>query len=326
MNFDDYRSNSLAAVDKPNDSKMREAAFLRAQTWWTTMGRYEFMASFAYETQINISGINRKPEALVTQGFPKTINEYDRKLRDKNYYVANALMAIEQLDRLFATKPASGDHWTVYYGLFELAWNLVFDTITLFEHYAMYCAGVPNFTGTGKNPVEHIIALYHSANQVVHGYTPGLSFLDHHGDTSIAPFRMAIEMRFRYGFGAIGRLDKKGSQHPLSLSAILAGVKQYKNEITFGVPLPTIERLYGWANIYVHSGLKQYAWSPMHALRYTRPFLLGVELQKGFDANSGIRAKVGTISKVQKVIEDGIDKKRFDLVAIDPAHCAFRKL
>ncbi|MFX8473960.1 hypothetical protein ABTL69_19360, partial [Acinetobacter baumannii] len=51
------------------------------------------------------------------------------------------------------------------------------------------------------------LALYHSAAQIIHGNLSPFSFLDNHADTAINQIRMAIEMRFRRGFGVIAKLD-----------------------------------------------------------------------------------------------------------------------
>ena len=108
---------------------------------------------------------------------------------------------------------------------------------------------------------------------------------------------------------------------PLALSKIIDAIKLHKHAISFSVPLEHIERLYGWANIYMHSGFKQYTWSPIYALAYLRPFLVGGQHLTGMSVDAGITAPYGVVKQVQSVVESRIGKTRYSLVVDDPSHC-----
>jgi hypothetical protein len=98
-------------------------------------------------------------------------------------------------------------------------------------------------------------------------------------------------------------------------------VAKHKNSIQFGSPFEHIDRLYQWANIYMHSGLKQYVWSPIYAIHYLRPFLLGGAYQGGISANAGIVASYGVVKQIQSEVESGINKAQYDLIIDDPQNC-----
>lgn len=319
--FQTYRAAALTVSIGNATAPNREAELRQIQTWWSSNGRADFIAAFDHETSLNLVSAKRTHGARIEQGFPKNINEYSGKLKWDQYYVANALMALEQIDRILQTPPRTGQPWILYYNMHAIACDLLRDTLTLIEDWATYSAQVPGITGTGKNRLEEPLALYHSAAQIIHGNLSPFSFLDNHADTAINQIRMAIEMRFRRGFGVIAKLDAKGALVPLALSEIIAAVKDYQADITFLVPLRHIERLYGWANIYMHAGLKQYAWSPIVSLQYLRPFLLGGQHPRGSSVYAGILTKASTVRQVQAKVESGIDKKRFTLVKIDPDQC-----
>ena len=319
--FQIYRAGALTVSRGTTTAQNRESEFRQIQAWWASNGRTDFVTAFDHETALNLASAKRSQGARIEQGFPKNINEYNGKLKWDQYYIANALMALEQIDRILQAPPQAGEPWILYFNLHAVACDLLHDTLVLIEDWATYSAQVPGITGTGKNRLEEPLALYHSAAQIIHGNLSPFSFLDNHADTAINQIRMAIEMRFRRGFGVIAKIDAKGAIVPLALSEIIAAAKNYQADISFSVPLQHIERLYGWANIYMHAGIKQYAWSSIVALYYLKAFLLGGVHRKGSSVYAGISAKASTVRQVQAKVESGIDKQRYTLVKIEPAQC-----
>ena len=175
--------------------------------------------------------------------------------------------------------------------------------------------------GIGKNRYEHATAIYHSGLQVIYGNYSPFALADNHSDTAVNQLRMAIEIRLRRGFGIVAKLNRAGEVVPLALSKIIDAIKLHKHAISFSVPLEHIERLYGWANIYMHSGFKQYTWSPIYALAYLRPFLVGGQHLTGMSVDAGITAPYGVVKQVQSVVESRIGKTRYSLVVDDPSDC-----
>lgn len=312
--FATYRTNIFRATERAASPTDYEAPLRDAQAWWTSVGRAEFIAAFDHETALGLAKAKRSAGARIEQGFPKNVNEYQGKLKWQQYYLANALLAIEQLDRLLQAPPPTDAPWIVHYNIHAPMRAILFDTILLIEDWATFHAEVPGITGVGKNRYETVMALYQSAAQIIHGNVSPLAFLDNHADTAINQIRMAIEMRFRRGFGILAKLDRQGAVVPLALSEILSAIAAHKADINFAVPLHHIERLYGWANIYMHAGLKQYAWSPLAALAYLHPFLIGGRHSRGWSVHAGIRASRGVVREVQQEVEARIDKSRHSLI------------
>lgn len=304
-------------------SRIGDAVDLAALvSWYQGSGRDAFIDTFEAETKLKLKGVNRSDGALVEQGFPKNINEYAGKTAWDQYYVANALLALKELDRLiqaFAAPPAAPEIY--FHNALGLARRLILDTAVLIDDWATYKQHLPGFMGVGKNRYEHAVAIYHSALQIIYGNFSPLAFSDNHSDTAINQLRMAIEIRLRRGFGIVAKEDLSGALVPLALSELISAIATYKTSITFDVPFQHVERLYGWANIYMHAGLKQYVWSPIYALHYLRPFILGGKYSGGMSVNAGIRTKRGVVKQVQAAVEAGIDKTRHKLIVDDPAHC-----
>ncbi|MCA1373568.1 MULTISPECIES: hypothetical protein [unclassified Bradyrhizobium] len=319
MPFNRYRTNLHSAVlsNKGNS----EAVINATHAWYTGGGRAEFIAAFQHETGLTIG--SRKDEALVEQGYPKNINEYPGKTAWDQYYIANAIIALRELDLIF--KPGSpfpsGEPEIFYRNLVGLSRKMFLDTIVLLEDWATFAHAVPGVYGIGKSRLERALPIYHSALQVIYGNFSPLAFSDNHSDTSVNQLRMAIELRIRRGFGVTAKLNKAGSVVPLALSDIIQVVALHKQNITFPMPFEHIERLYQWSNIYMHTGLKQYVWSPIFALHYLRPFLAGGSYQGGTSTDAGIITAYGVVKQIQTGVENGADKTQFDFIFEDPNNC-----
>ncbi len=108
----------------------------------------------------------------------------------------------------------------------------------------------------------------------------------------------------------------------LMLSRILDALTPFQNQITFIVPLPHIIRIYSWSNLYMHAGLKLYTWSPLFALRYLAPFLVGGKAPNGDrSVFAGISASEQTIKDVQKAVEADVASDGSSLILMDAKDC-----
>ncbi len=307
--IDEYKAELHQTILKFGSPK--QTAITAVHAWYSSVGRDRFIDAFEHETSLVLRAANRSDRALVEHGFPKNINEYEGKTAWGNYYVANALMFLRTTDHIFTgiatlTADAPEIFWTNVFGITQ---KLYLDSLVLIDDWATYTQHVPGVVGVGKNRFETPMALYHSALQLIYGNLRPFAFADNHSDAAINQLRMAIELRLRDGFGIFAKTDKSGDVVPLPLKTIIEAIKIHKTDIDFAVPFEHIERLYGWANIYMHSGLKQYTWSPIVALTYLRAFLL---------EKAGIAATLGTIRQVQSAAEALIDKSNYELTVADP--------
>lgn len=295
----------LAAAQPHQDS------ILAFHEWFLTSGRDLFLDAFEHETSLPLRNVNRSEGALIEHGFPKNVNEYDNKTAWDNYYVANALMFLRALDDVMkgVVAPPKNTPDIFWVNLLGLTKKLYFDSLVLLEDWATFKQKVPGLVKIGKNRLEHIHDLFLAARQLIYGNYGPFSAADNHSDTATNQLRMALELRLRRGFGIIAKTDKRGAVAPLSLSTIIEAIGNYRSAIAFSVPFDHIERIYGWANIYMHSGLKQYTWSIIHALNYLSRFLMD---------QKGIAMTLGTIRQVQSAVEASIDKRTHRLEVTDP--------
>jgi hypothetical protein len=197
--------------------------------------------------------------------------------------------------------------------------------MVLLEDWATFSKDVPGIFGISKNRFESVMALYQAAWQIIYGGRAPFAFADNHCDTAINQLRMAIEIRLRRGFGILAKTNKRGEIVPLALSNLIEAIVRYKSSITFAVPFEHISRLYGWANVYSHGALKQYAWSPIFALQYLRPFLIGGIYNDGVgtgaSVDAGIMTDCETVQRVQNDVKEMLGSADFNLVTLDPEQC-----
>lgn len=305
-------------------SGLKDEETLQAtQTWYASSGRDAFIKFFEHETALQLSGVTRSDGALIEHAYPKNVNEYIGKVERDHYYTANALIVLRELDKIFAAVtplPIDGPG-IFYHNIVGLLKTLFLDSLVLVDDWAAFQQKVPGVIGVGKNRFEHSVAIYQSALQVVYGNVSPFSFADNHSDTSINQLRMCIELRIRRGFGVSAKIDLNNAVVPLALSELISVIRPHKHLIDFSVPFEHIERIYGWSNIYMHSGLKQYSWSPIFALFYLRRFLIGGKHAGGTSTNAGIIAHETIVRQVQLDLESGLDKAKYKLELMNTGDC-----
>jgi hypothetical protein len=202
--------------------------------------------------------------------------------------------------------------------------KVLIDSVLLFEHWGTFKASVPGVYGIGKNDIEHMMAFYHGAKQTIYGHGSwGLSFSDNHSDLATATIRQALEIRVRRAFGVMAKISKaNGSIHPLPFSDLLEAIDKYRANIDLPVRFENIERINGWANMYLHAALKLYAWCPPRVLAFLRVFLLGGQAP-GWHHNSkaGVVVDRATFDAVRDLIRQEHEDATFDLALLDVENC-----
>lgn len=280
----------------------------------------QFSDAFTKETGISL-GNAPKLDDLVCAAIPKTINDLENKVKNDAYYKANAFWFLNEIENIVNCIPYDFDEagLSAYSNAFKAIKVAVLDSKILISDWALYKEGVPDVYGIGKNPSEHMMSFYQGARQVIYGHgTFRLSYADIHSDNAIATIRQAIELRIRRAFGVMAKISKSDqSIHPISVSDILKVVKSHQSRITTPILLDNIIRLNGWANIYLHSGLKPYVWCAPRTLNYLKPFLIG----SGKNVKDGVKCSDETFDLVVDEIKSLIDPTKFELMEYKKEYC-----
>ena len=297
----------------------------RLNDWYKGGGRQEFAAAFTKETGLSIG--QHKPDALVAAAIPKSYRDFERKLEGKAFYRAHAAWFLEEMDSIVGavppnlTVPSEARHLA---DVGRFARKVLLDSIVLFEDWGTCCAGVPGTYVIGKNTAEHIMDFYHGARQTIYGHGRwGLSFVDNHSDLATATIRQAIEIRLRCAFGVMGKIRKSdGSVHPIHLSDLLNAIDAYKDKVRLPVRLENIARINGWTNMYLHTGLKLYAWCPPRILAFLREFLLGGRAPGyAHHSSAGITLDRATFDAIREVLRQQHEVADFELSLPEASQC-----
>ena len=154
------------------------------------------------------------------------------------------------------------------------------------------------------------------------------SFSDKEVAPTMGTIRELIELRIRRAIGVVAYADKEGNIVPLDLSIIFIVLKKHP-EVKFPIKLENIERLYTWANAYVHSGREDYTWLPYIIEVILKTFSMGDLKAAGWSVNNGISTTQKSINEIHdellKIKNEGLDdKKQLTLCRCEP-ECEIRE-
>lgn len=317
MCFSEYRKKvSQAGQDKFNQEELMDLL-----DWLKKEGLQ------CYKDEVmRIAGLKRMPskkdEQLIQQSIPKSINDWNKKLSDENYYLANAILFVEICKWIADTtheelhKHEAEEKSLLIYNYNHLIHYMLLDSIVLLNDYLINIKGAKNDSelyGVGKAPIQHTMGYWQFIRQVIFGQYSFHSFIDREIDMSVGIIRMAIEVRMRRGFGILGTIRKRDlSVHPLSMHLIFECLKKYEDHVYLSLTLDTIFRIYGWSNIFVHSGIKSYLWLPVKVCLQIRDFLIG-NRTNGWSVKNGIRMNEKTLNDIQECIKTKINQDTHEL-------------
>ena len=255
-----------------------------------------------YEQEtIKIIGIKNLPsksdDDLIRQIIGKSLSDHQKKINGREYYIANAVVFLSVFREIlsddfiqkFAPQNALDD--LLVYNYYRLFHSALFDSLILLNEY---CANIKKSNdlpfGCGKNHYQHTLTLYQSLRQSIYGQCSYHSFIEVEPDLSISIIRQLVEIRVRRAFGVLGYYDViTGAIEPLSMSVIFKVLKEFKSRIDFSIPFDCLIRVYGWSNIFLHTGLKEYSWKHIFITNYLKEFSLGKPPNAtGWSVNSGI--------------------------------------
>lgn len=285
-------------------------SFNELKIWYVSEGRELFKIAFKEETDLSVPN-RQSPDTIIGNAVPKNFNDLNKKMRSKPYYRSHALWFLEEMDNIVnCVPPQTGTNISLHanHAVFNFAKKVLMDSEILISDYGNYVLEIPDAYGIGKNFSTHNVHLYHSAKQIIYGQgSYGLSAMDNHADTSIGIIRQSIELKMMRVFGIRAKVKVSDqAMVPISLSSLIEVVNPYKKHITLPLKFESIVRVNGWANMYLHTGQKEYAWCSPRVLSALRPFLLAQknksEIQMNISTFQNIRNSFVSANEVR---EDG---------------------
>lgn len=248
---------------------------------------------------------NYNDDDIIDSILYKTIMEREKKKKNKDYYIANGKCAVDILKYIFTEDVYNGLKQApaiVKHNYYHILQRIMMDIEQLINQYENNINQNYKYVANAYRPI-HTMSLHNVLRQSAYGRASFHSFADIEIDASIAVIRQIIELRIRRAFSAIALIDKNGNTYPLDLSSIFDILKKY-NDIVFPGKLTSIERIYKWSNLYIHSGTGDYSWITYFLERYLRPFSFGKEKANGsWSYDNGISLSKETFNAIEHEIE-----------------------
>lgn len=255
-----------------------------------------YVAAFKHETGIS-AGTALKDCALLEQAIPKDWADLEKKMGGKPFYRSNAEIFLRQVDVVL-------EYCSVYslpddlHRQHQTIKELFADSIAFLNDWGSSTQGVPDVYDVWGPGVDHFHQVYNAARGQSRGESGRSTY------STVSLLRTAIELRLRWAFGVLGRVNDQGGIGPVGLSKLLEEIRKHKDEITFAVPFEHIVRVYGWCNLYMHSGMKLYRWSPRFALDYLQPMFDLCEYGNGGKGlNASIQAPKAVFDSIRAALD-----------------------
>ncbi len=312
--YEEYRTSANKFVEIEDQTYECWLDFCK---WYQSEGKHLFVSAFTEASGMKFPR-PRSMEWLVRSGIAGTEKEYKKIIAEHDYYRANAFWFLEEVDCIVETTPV-GDGYSklaiVYGQTLHFVESLIRDSLVLLRECASLLSGLDE-SGVHKNPVTQLSEFYVTARYLIYDAVA----VGHHSDVSISVIRQALEIRVRRAFGIIAKADPSGTEHPVSLSEIIAVLKGKK--IDMAVPLSSLKRINGWANMYLHSGIKEYSWVAPRILEYLATFLLG-RPAPGYLAtsNGGVITDEETFREIREQLEQRC-RPDYELLSYPRQYCA----
>jgi len=258
---------------------------------------------------------NTRDTQIAEQIFYRNLNDRNNKFEQKVYYVSNTICFLKCTRNILSEdfleffrnyNPSKND--LMVYNYFQLFQQLLYDSMILLELYEEDILGEKSRNiNVWKNPIQHNLTLYHNLKQAIFGQ---LSFHANRNleiDFSVTRIRNMIELRLRQAFDVMGACHSSTNSFvPIQLDDILEVLKKFQDDFEIDVPIHIIRRVYSWANIYVHAGIKDFTWKPLFILEYFKTLMSGSKRDGKLNADNGIRISEDTFNKIRQSIESSI--------------------
>lgn len=308
--------------------------------WYTSeAGRELFIKTFTAEPKIKLNP-KRDSDSHIQMAISNSLGDYRKKRKCIAYYNAHAEMYLKEMDRIIERTSGcfvevNSDRHSMFGDLMNFVEKLLNDHRCLITDYETNVAKTPMNIGSYRNPLTSALDFFQCANQLIYGCIPGLSTPGNHCDLAVAIIRQAVEVRLRNAFGIIGKERLSDDTfHPVPLSDLLDVLKDHNDAISMTVPIRNLDRIYRWANLYLHSGLRMdYSWTASRVVDYLSVFLTGHEhpvfderSEPVLSRDSGIQLEWSVFLAIRSALKEKIenpedDEPKFKSVLMDEKNC-----
>ena len=260
---------------------------------------------------------DRRGEQIIQEIVATSDSDFEKKSKQDSYYYSSASAIIQVMRHIFnrnvfeTLKAADQNQKTRfivrnYQNLFmEIMYNIE-DLCSLYDQNF----GSGKYYSSIRSRYIPTMAVHQVLRQELYGRNSMHSFTDLEVSASIGTIRQLIELRMRRAFGVLAYKDSNGGFSPLNMRSLFEAIKRHESDIELPLKLENIDRIYTWANGYIHSGHGDYPWIPILIERVLLKFSFGETKQDGsWSINNGIKTKQYVIDAIQQEL---LDEKNMD--------------
>lgn len=276
------------------------------------------------KTTFEISKFENRSDQEVIEGIlPTSLNDLEKKRKNKNYYICNTSCLLAVIRKIFSKDLYDGlnncdvSEISLYNYEHILKWFLL-DACELENIYNNSIKCDFKYRSYFDSRYVPSMSIHQILRQSLFGQVSMDSFADMEISASIAVIRQLIELRIRRAFGVLAYIDEGKNLIPLDLSSLFQCLEKHKKDIQFPVDLKSIERIYKWSNMYIHSGKGDFSWIPYFINEYLKDFSFGKMKNNSWDVNNGICTTQSTIDQIHNELTSLQSTKKVSIYGCKP--------
>lgn len=248
----------------------------------------------------------RDTNEIIEGMIPSTLKERETKSQNKNYYICHAACAAQTIKSIFNVEllnylrgfnvpPEIIERYS------RLLEELLSDVDQLINLFQCKIKGNNAYPSNIENRFINFSSLHTILRQILHGNNMPNPSIE--SSVSISLIRQIIEIRLRRAFGTMSYIDDNFNVVPLDMSSLFQVLKRVERNIEFPLKLSTIERIYKWANMSVHTGKDDFVWIPYYVEKQFSTLSFGhvdKMLEEGWQINNGIKTTENIIHLIHQ--------------------------
>lgn len=233
---------------------------------------------------------------IVGNAFYSNFEDLAKKVRKKEFYVAHITVIKKVLEdmaqwlRILEDRnDASLTRWQAN-GTLKLFEETATWAIELLQQYADM-AGLQFERALHINKIGHHRIIFDTCRDLWYG-----NFVQDSWATAVM-IRQCLEIRLRHCLDIMG-LEIDGKQVPLPVTHVLEALTE-EDSAQSEVQWHILKKVYGWSNIYVHTGAKDHPWLAGYAMFLLRPLMTGIEEDGGrWSVDNAIKISEAGVERV----------------------------
>ena len=207
--------------------------------------------------------------------YYNTLSDYEKKRTNIAYYRGNcsafSILFKDIIDRFqgFRDETIQESESRKLRGLIS---KHIGDSLLLINHYQASIGKDQLFNIYLTNNPDFSL-YYDTCEQIIFGEA---NFDDPSDQSEVTPalIRVMIELRLKWSIGISGYIV---NQSPGTMSIFIEVYNSFVDEkkVIVDLRFDIVKRIYGWANIYIHTGTRSYSWLTGFAVIILKPFFYG---------------------------------------------------